>query len=122
MATAAQQHANKQNAKHSTGPRTTEGKLRSSRNAVKHGLRAEDPLIPGEDPDAFEEHACEIFGDLKPCHYIEEQRAALVARQHRLEEKHFTELDFFGRAGIVGRMRRKTRERFETGCVLGRRE
>ena len=48
MSTAAQQRANKENAKHSTGPRTAEGKQRSSQNALKHGLCALDPLIPGE--------------------------------------------------------------------------
>jgi hypothetical protein len=32
--------ANKQNAKRSTGPRTESGKLRASRNAVRHGLAA----------------------------------------------------------------------------------
>ena len=50
MATAAQQRANQENAQHSTGPRTAEGKQRSSQNALKHGLCALDPLIPGEDP------------------------------------------------------------------------
>src|ERR1700744_2875868 len=32
--------ANRENAKRSTGPRTIEGKSRSSRNAVKHGFRS----------------------------------------------------------------------------------
>jgi len=32
--------ANKRNAKRSTGPRTEIGKLRASRNAVRHGLAA----------------------------------------------------------------------------------
>jgi hypothetical protein len=35
---AAKLAANRANAQHSTGPRTEEGKARSSRNAVKHGL------------------------------------------------------------------------------------
>ena len=34
MSTAAQQQANKENAQHSTGPRTAEGKQRSSQNAI----------------------------------------------------------------------------------------
>ena len=41
---------------HATGPRSDAGKERSSLNAVKHGLRSERPVIPGEDPvewDAF---------------------------------------------------------------------
>ena len=37
--------ANKQNAKLSTGPRTSEGKRRSSRNSLKHGLLVSDLVI-----------------------------------------------------------------------------
>ena len=49
MATQSQIEANRNNAKNSTGPRTQAGKQRSSRNALKHGLRAEQSVIPGED-------------------------------------------------------------------------
>ena len=38
MTTAAQVDANRRNAKHSTGPRSEEGKARSSQNATKHGF------------------------------------------------------------------------------------
>ena len=41
---------NRQNAQHSTGPRTDEGKARSRMNALKHGLRAETLALPDEDP------------------------------------------------------------------------
>jgi hypothetical protein len=79
MSTAAQIRANKQNAKHSTGPRTAEGKQRSSRNAVKHGLRAMDPLIPGEDREAFETHCEEIELDLQPATAIESNLVDQIA-------------------------------------------
>ena len=79
MSTAAQQRANQQNAKHSTGPRTAEGKQRSSQNAIKHGLCALDPLIPGEDPDAFQEHFCEMEQDLKPATAIESNLVEQIA-------------------------------------------
>ncbi len=43
---------NRQNASHSTGPKTDDGKTRSRRNALKHGLRAEALALPNEDPAA----------------------------------------------------------------------
>ncbi|HEY1206424.1 MAG: hypothetical protein ABSH46_10895 [Bryobacteraceae bacterium] len=41
--------ANQENARLSTGPRTPEGKARSSLNAVRHGLLARDAVLPEED-------------------------------------------------------------------------
>ncbi len=72
MSTAAQQQANKQNAQHSTGPRTDEGKQRTSQNALKHGLYATDPLIRGEDPDDFYAHGAELEYQLRPANAVEE--------------------------------------------------
>jgi len=71
MATAAQKRANKQNAQHSTGPRTDEGKQRSSLNALKHGFRAKGPLIPGEDRDEFDRHSVDLETELRPVSYLE---------------------------------------------------
>jgi hypothetical protein len=42
--------ANRENARRSTGPRTEEGKRRSRRNAVRHGLTAETVIEVLEDP------------------------------------------------------------------------
>ena len=42
---------NRRNAQMSTGPRTPEGKSRARLNALKHGLRAEDFALPGEDQE-----------------------------------------------------------------------
>jgi hypothetical protein len=53
MATVRQIEANRRNAQKSTGPRTTEGKAAVRLNALKHGVFAEEPVILGEDPDAF---------------------------------------------------------------------
>ena len=72
MSTAAQQQANKENAQHSTGPRTDEGKQRTSQNALKHGLYATDPLIRGEDPDDFYQHGAELEYQLRPANAVEE--------------------------------------------------
>lgn len=44
-ATQRQLTANRQNAQKSTGPQTTSGKIRSSKNAITHGLNATDTVI-----------------------------------------------------------------------------
>jgi hypothetical protein len=42
---------NRRNAQRSTGPKSAEGKARARLNALKHGLRAEEFALPGEDCD-----------------------------------------------------------------------
>ena len=37
----------------STGPKTVEGKAKSSRNSIKHGIFCKDLLLPGEDEEAL---------------------------------------------------------------------
>ena len=49
MASDAQIQANQENAKKSTGPKTVEGKQRSSMNAMTHGIFAQIPILQGED-------------------------------------------------------------------------
>ena len=53
MATRRQIRAFRKNAKQSTGPRSPEGKARSSQNARKHGLFARDAVLPDENPEDF---------------------------------------------------------------------
>jgi hypothetical protein len=54
MSSDAQIAANIENARHSTGPRTEEGKARSSQNALKHGLTSNKSLLlPDEDEEEF---------------------------------------------------------------------
>jgi hypothetical protein len=46
--------ANRRNARKSTGPRTPEGKAKSSLNPLKHGMTAaKNGLLPDEDPIAY---------------------------------------------------------------------
>ena len=54
--------ANRANAKLSSGPRTPAGKRRASLNALTHGLTARTPVLPSEDPAAYESH-CQQFRD-----------------------------------------------------------
>src|SRR5262249_10113446 len=83
---------NRRNATRSTGPRTPEGKARSRFNAVKHGGRARTPILPGEDPAAYQDRLETWVGKFAPRdaveHYLVE-RAVLVSwqldRAHRAE-------------------------------------
>ncbi len=48
--------ANRENAQHSTGPRTPEGKSVSSQNAVKTALTGRTVLLPTDDADLYTSH------------------------------------------------------------------
>ena len=63
--------ANRRNAKKSTGPRTQEGKRRSSLNAMKHGLTSRIPLLPHEDPGQFDDRMAWWIQNLKPQNGLE---------------------------------------------------
>ena len=79
MTTEKQISASRENAKKSTGPRTTEGKTNSSKNALKHGLLAEDAVIPGEDPAAFDRHLTNLETTYLPRNYVEKQIVRQIA-------------------------------------------
>ena len=76
-ASQSQLEANRLNAQKSTGPRTADGKARSSQNALKHGLSAKYPASSGEDPAEFAAFSEALFEDLAPEGAIE---AYLVQR------------------------------------------
>src|SRR4051794_24440474 len=58
--------ANRRNALKSTGPKTPEGKRRSSMNALKHGLTAKTAVLPGEDGAAFDDRLDAWFDEFQP--------------------------------------------------------
>ncbi len=66
MATPAQINANRANAQKSTGPRSAEGKSASRFNALKHGIDASSPVIPGEDPAEYESLSVEYVEEYRP--------------------------------------------------------
>src|SRR5215210_397224 len=55
--------ANRRNASRSTGPITQEGKLRSRRNAVRHGLTAETVIGALEDTDDYKAFEAAVIAD-----------------------------------------------------------
>src|SRR5712692_5867224 len=64
---------NRENASHSTGPKTEAGKKRSSLNALRHGLTGHTIVLPTEDLAAYERFTKRFFDDLKPIGILEEQ-------------------------------------------------
>ena len=79
MSTQAQRKANRQNAKKSTGPRTPEGKARSSQNALKHGLLARDAVMADEDPAEYDRQLQILEENLFPKNAIEFELVLQIA-------------------------------------------
>ncbi|MDQ3441162.1 MAG: hypothetical protein M3478_12520 [Planctomycetota bacterium] len=71
IASPAQRRANRANAKKSTGPRTAEGKRRSSQNAATHGIFCKDAVLPGERRGEFVAFRNLLFTGLKPQDWLE---------------------------------------------------
>jgi hypothetical protein len=94
MSTDAQIDANRRNARNSTGPRTREGKAKSSANSVKHGLSGAFRVIDTENQEEFEELIAEYHRTFQPANtherfLIEEiaQARWRLARARRLESE-----------------------------------
>ena len=77
MTTPAKRDANRQNARRSTGPKSAEGKARSSRNAVTHGLTARP--APGEPTEAYRANLAEWVADLRPRGIVERTLAEMYS-------------------------------------------
>ena len=79
MASDKQVSANQRNAIKSTGPKTNSGKLKSSRNATRHGLTARTVVTAIEDADEFEQFTAAIRADYQPGSAIEHELVARLA-------------------------------------------
>jgi len=80
--------ANRENAKKSTGPRTKEGKQRSSLNATRHSILAQVIHLPKEDMAAYNKFTSDYVASLAPAGTVEIQLAHACAdiqfRLHRI--------------------------------------
>jgi hypothetical protein len=105
------------NARHSTGPKTSEGKAAVRLNALRHGLLTRDVVLPEEDADAFEELFNQVRANLSPVGPIEEFLTDRVVnamwRLHRLERAETTPFH--------SRIHGLKADRLAIGCVPTRR-
>jgi hypothetical protein len=79
MRTAAQIEASRNNAAHSTGPRTEEGKAASSRNALKAGASSRVAVLPWEDQAQYDALVADTVERYRPQGEREHVLAQLVA-------------------------------------------
>ena len=77
MATIKQINANRKNALLSKGPKSDLGKLKSSKNSLKHGLTAKQ-LVIGESYKEFKKYRDRMIDELKPEGILEEQVVFLI--------------------------------------------
>jgi len=88
-ATEAQINANRQNSKKSTGPQSAEGKKAVAKNAVKHGLFANETVIIGESAEEFKFFRDEMIAEVAPVGPVEsmlaERYVSLSWRLKRIE-------------------------------------
>jgi hypothetical protein len=92
-ASAARIAANRRNAQKSTGPKSPEGKDRSRRNALKHGLTGQGVALPTEDKAEIERRFAALQRELKPSNELSEElvrRVAFMTVRIRRCEKHET--------------------------------
>ncbi len=106
--------ANRKNAAHSTGPRTTEGKERSRANALKHGLTGAGVVLPDGDAAEVEELARAFQEELDPPgevgRALARRMAVLSVRMDRCVDREF--------AAVAERVRR-ARDEFEAPEGVG---
>ena len=74
----AQRGAARANGAKSRGPRTPDGKARSSANAIRHGLTAQHVVLADEDEAEFCKFGACMFDDLEPAGALEEFLAERV--------------------------------------------
>ena len=88
--------ANRRNALKNTGPKTPEGKASVRHNAVKHGLLAQEILLPEEDEEALRDLNERLRAELRPEGEMEDLLVEqIVAAQWRLRRMRRVEAGVF---------------------------
>lgn len=99
MSTEKQIEANRRNARKSTGPQSADGKARVKRNALRHGLTAEQTVLPHEDPKNYDALRAGMIQAHAPENTAEQTLVEELAnaywrllRLHRVETKYWENL------------------------------
>jgi hypothetical protein len=82
MATPQQINANQQNAQHSPGPVTAEGKQKSSQNARKHGFTGLSLVVTPEEMEAYQSHVQSYLDHHQPAGHMHAQLVRQLADLH----------------------------------------
>jgi hypothetical protein len=80
MSTPAQIAANQANAQLSSGPKSAEGKAKSSLNAISTGLTGRTVLLPSDDAKAYSDHMANYFVRFEPATPEEEEIVQDIAQ------------------------------------------
>ena len=87
---------NRQNAAHSRGPVSPEGKRRVSLNALRHGLTGQTVVLPSDDVPAYEAHCAEFQTEFNPQGLLESKCVRTIADTYwRLERIQVLENNLF---------------------------
>ncbi len=87
MSTQAQAVANRANSKHSTGPKTEEGKSVSSQNNFRHGLSGAFTVLPSEDGAAFSAMQTALLAEHQPSTITENIFVEKMAQSYWLRQR-----------------------------------
>ena len=87
MSTAAQIQANRENARHSTGPVTEQGKANSSQNHLKHGFCGYFRVLEYENAQAYETLLTALREEHQPATPTEEILVDRMAQHHWLAQR-----------------------------------
>jgi hypothetical protein len=97
--------ASRRNGAKSSGPKTPEGKARSARNALKHGMRAQKCVVlPGERASAFAAFEAALLEELAPEGALQAMLAQrVIAASWRLARAERLEAELFAQNMLDGR-------------------
>ncbi len=100
----ARAEASRNNGARSRGPKTPDGKARSARNALKHGLRAQKYVVlPDEDAAEFAALEAALMEELAPDGVLQTVLAQrIVAATWRLSRAERLEVELFAENGLPG--------------------